>query len=204
VSIELPPGLLNPAFPEDPLRAPAVVGGNVETSQRLVDTLLRALGCAACSQGTMNNLIFGNERYGYYETLGGGSGAGPGFDGASGVHTHMTNTRITDPEILEQRYPVRVEQFAIRRGSGGSGRHRGGDGLVRELRFLEPASLSILSQHRRVAPYGLRGGSPGARGEQRIVRASGEVVMLRAIDGSEVDPGDRLIVETPGGGGYGV
>jgi 5-oxoprolinase (ATP-hydrolysing) len=203
VAIDLPPGLLNPTFPEDPELAPAVVGGNVETSQRLVDTLLRALGLAACSQGTMNNLIFGNERYGYYETLGGGCGAGPDFAGASGVHSHMTNTRITDAEILEQRYPVRVERFSIRRGSGGDGRFRGGDGLVRELRFLEPASLSVLTQHRHVQPYGLGGGKPGACGRQRVWRPAGKVIELGPLDGCEVETGDRLVVETPGGGGWG-
>jgi len=203
VSIELPPGLLNPTFPDDPEKAPAVVGGNVETSQRLVDTLLRALGLVACSQGTMNNLIFGNESYGYYETLGGGCGAGREFAGASGVHSHMTNTRITDPEILEQRYPVRVERFAIRRGSGGAGRFRGGDGLLRELCFLEPASLSVLTQHRRVAPYGIEGGEPGARGRQRVIRVSGETLELDSLDGAEVAEGDRLVMETPGGGGAG-
>ena len=180
-----------------------MVGGNVETSQRLVDTLLKALGLAACSQGTMNNLIFGNERYGYYETLGGGCGAGPGFAGASAVHSHMTNTRITDVEILEQRYPVRVERFGVRRGSGGDGRHRGGDGIVRELVFLEPASVSVLTQHRRVPPYGLEGGAAGACGRQRILRASGDEIVLSSVDGSEVAAGDRLIVETPGGGGAG-
>ncbi len=204
VTIEIPRGILDPPFGDDPRRAPAVGGGNVETSQRLVDTLLRALGLAACSQGTMNNLIFGNERFGYYETLGGGAGAGPGFHGASAVHTHMTNTRITDPEILEQRYPVRVERFAVRRGSGGAGRFRGGDGIVRELRFLEAASVSIVSQHRTVAPYGLHGGAAGLPGRQRVVRASGAVVDLAPIDGREVAPGDRLTVETPGGGGWGA
>jgi 5-oxoprolinase (ATP-hydrolysing) len=203
VTIDLSPGLLDPPFPDDPGQAPAVVGGNVETSQRLVDTLLRALGLAACSQGTMNNLIFGNERYGYYETLGGGCGAGPGFAGASAVHSHMTNTRITDAEVLERRYPVRVEHFAVRRGSGGRGRSPGGDGIVRELQFLEPASLSILSQHRREAPYGMAGGGPGACGRQWVRRASGETLPLGPIDGCEVEAGDRLTVETPGGGGWG-
>jgi 5-oxoprolinase (ATP-hydrolysing) len=203
VSIAVPPGLLDPPFDRDPGRAPAVVGGNVETSQRLVDTLLRALGLVACSQGTMNNLIFGNERFGYYETLGGGCGAGPGFDGASGVHSHMTNTRITDAEIVEQRYPVRIVRFALRRGSGGAGRHRGGDGLVREILFLEPASLSLLTQHRVEAPYGHDGGEPGRRGRQRIVRATGEENTLGPVDGREVAEGDRLVVETPGGGGSG-
>jgi len=180
-----------------------VVGGNVETSQRLVDTLLKALGLAACSQGTMNNLIFGNPSYGYYETLGGGCGAGPGYHGASAVHSHMTNTRITDPEVLEHRYPARVQRFAVRRGSGGAGEYRGGDGIIREFSFLEPVSLSVLSQHRSVRPYGLHGGAAGRAGEQRVVRSSGEVVRLDAVDGCEVEAGDRLIVETPGGGGYG-
>ena len=161
VEVRIPAGLLDPPFPDDPAACPAVVGGNVETSQRLVDTLLKALGLAACSQGTMNNVLFGNERFGYYETVCGGSGAGPGFDGTDAVHTHMTNTRITDPEIAEHRYPVRLERFAIRTGSGGAGRHRGGDGAVREMTFLEPVELSILSQHRSVAPFGLEGGEPG-------------------------------------------
>jgi 5-oxoprolinase (ATP-hydrolysing) len=151
----------------------------------------------------MNNVIFGNSTYGYYETLGGGAGAGPGFSGASGVHTHMTNTRITDPEILEQRFPVRLDRFALRESSGGDGQYRGGDGLVRELTFLEPASISLLSQHRKVEPYGLAGGDPGKRGQQKIVRSTGEVVQLDGIDCCEARPGDRLIVETPGGGGYG-
>jgi 5-oxoprolinase (ATP-hydrolysing) len=203
VEILIPPGLLNPDFPANPEAAPAVVGGNVETSQRLVDTLLKALRLAACSQGTMNNVIFGNESYGYYETVAGGSGAGPGYNGASAVHTHMTNTRITDPEVIEHRYPVRLERFGIRRGSGGAGRYHGGDGVVRELTFLDQASLSVLSQHRTTAPYGLRGGSPGAPGRQQIIRASGEVITLGSVDGCEVGPGDRLILETPGGGGWG-
>jgi 5-oxoprolinase (ATP-hydrolysing) len=203
VEIRLPPGMLNPPFPADPAEAPAVVGGNVETSQRVVDTLLKALGLAACSQGTMNNLLFGSERFGFYETVCGGSGAGPGFPGASAVHTHMTNTRITDPEVLEHRYPVRLERFAIRHGSGGAGRWRGGDGAIRELVFLAPMSLSLLTQHRVEAPYGVDGGSPGQTGRQQLVRASGEVEDLASIDGREVGPGDRLILETPGGGGWG-
>jgi 5-oxoprolinase (ATP-hydrolysing) len=203
VEIHVPEGMLNPPFPDDPAEAPAVVGGNVETSQRLVDTLLKALRLAACSQGTMNNLLFGNDRFGFYETVCGGAGAGPGFAGASAVHTHMTNTRITDPEVLEHRYPVRLERFAIRRGSGGEGRFLGGDGAIRELTFLEPMSLSLLTQHRVEAPYGLEGGSPGLPGRQRLVRATGEVVDLAPVDGCEVGPGDRLILETPGGGGWG-
>ncbi|HYU34898.1 MAG TPA: hydantoinase B/oxoprolinase family protein [Thermoanaerobaculia bacterium] len=203
VEIRVPPGMLNPPFPEDPAEAPAVVGGNVETSQRIVDTLLKALGLAACSQGTMNNVLFGNARFGYYETVCGGSGAGPGFHGASAVHTHMTNTRITDPEVLEHRYPVRLERFAIRRGSGGAGHWRGGDGAVRELTFLDAVSLSLLTQHRVERPYGGEGGASGLPGRQRLVRASGEVVELVSIAGCEAGPGDRLVLETPGGGGWG-
>jgi 5-oxoprolinase (ATP-hydrolysing) len=203
VSLRIPEGLLNPPFPDDPAQAPAIVGGNVETSQRLVDTLLKALGLAACSQGTMNNVSFGTSRFGYYETVCGGCGAGPGFHGQSAVHTHMTNTRITDPEVVEQRYPVRIERFAVRRGSGGEGRFRGGDGVVRETRFLQAMSLSILSQHRREGPYGLEGGAPGLPGRNQLVRADGRTEVLEAIDGREVGPGDRLVLETPGGGGYG-
>lgn len=203
VEIALPPGILNPPFPADPRRAPAVVGGNVETSQRLVDTLLKALGLAACSQGTMNNLLFGGERFGYYETVCGGAGAGPGFTGASAVHTHMTNTRITDPEVLERRYPVRLERFAVRAGSGGEGRWRGGDGVVRELTFLEPVAVSLLTQHRTAGPYGAAGGGAGEPGRQRLVRADGTVLELGSVDGCQAEPGDRLILETPGGGGWG-
>jgi 5-oxoprolinase (ATP-hydrolysing) len=200
----VPEGILDPPFPDDPRRAPAVVGGNVETSQRLVDTLLKALRLCAGSQGTMNNVLFGTRDFGYYETVAGGCGAGPGFHGASAVHSHMTNTRITDPEVLEHRYPVRLERFAVRRGSGGRGRFRGGDGVVRETTFLAPMSLSIVSQHRRAGPYGMEGGEPGLPGAQRVVRAGGEVVTLGAVDGCEVEPGDRLILETPGGGGWGA
>jgi 5-oxoprolinase (ATP-hydrolysing) len=204
VDLRIPPGILNPAFHADPARCPAVVGGNTETSQRLVDMLLKALGLVACSQGTMNNVLFGDDRVSYYETVCGGSGAGDGFDGADAVHTHMTNTRITDPEILEHRFPVRLERFAIRRDSGGGGRFRGGDGAAREIVFLRPMSLSILSQHRTVEPYGLHGGNPGLPGRQRVIRSGGAVVELQSIDGCEVAAGDRLILETPGGGGWGA
>ncbi|MFQ5877435.1 MAG: hydantoinase B/oxoprolinase family protein [Acidobacteriota bacterium] len=203
IRMRIPRGILNPRFGEDPAEAPAVVGGNVETSQRLVDTLLKALRLAACSQGTMNNVLFGTEGLGYYETICGGCGAGPGFRGADAVHSHMTNTRITDPEVIEHRYPVRVERFALRRGSGGAGRYRGGDGVVRELTFLRPAALSVLSQHRTVGPSGLAGGADGLPGAQRLLRASGETVPLGPIDACDAAPGDRLVVETPGGGGYG-
>ncbi|HST60636.1 MAG TPA: hydantoinase B/oxoprolinase family protein, partial [Longimicrobium sp.] len=171
VDLHLPPGLLNPPFGDDPARDPAVVGGNTEVSQRLTDTLLKALGAAACSQGTMNNVLWGSDRFGYYETVCGGAGAGPGWDGASAVHTHMTNTRITDPEVVEHRYPVRVERFGVRAGSGGAGAHHGGDGAVRELTFLQPMSLSVLTQHRVEGPYGMAGGLGGAPGRQRVVRA---------------------------------
>ncbi|HEV8580224.1 MAG TPA: hydantoinase B/oxoprolinase family protein [Thermoanaerobaculia bacterium] len=203
VDIRIPSGMLNPPFPRNPAEAPAVVGGNVETSQRVVDTLIKALGLAACSQGTMNNLLFGTERFGFYETVCGGAGAGPGFPGASAVHVHMTNTRITDPEVLEHRYPVRLERFAIRARSGGEGKFRGGDGVIRELTFLAPMSLSLLSQHRVEAPYGMAGGEPGQCGRQHLVRAAGDVEELASLDAREVMPGDRLILETPGGGGWG-
>jgi len=203
VTVRVPPGILNPHFADDPREAPAVVGGNVETSQRIVDTLLKALGLAACSQGTMNNVLFGDDRFAYYETVCGGTGAGPGFDGTAAVHSHMTNTRITDPEVLEHRYPVRLVRFAVRTGSGGAGRHRGGDGVVREYEFLAPLDLSVLTQHRVERPYGMAGGEPGARGRQRIVRADDTIETLGPTGGCRVAAGDRLRLETPGGGGYG-
>jgi 5-oxoprolinase (ATP-hydrolysing) len=203
VELVLPPGMLNPRFPADPRQAPAVVGGNVETSQRLVDVLLKALDLVACSQGTMNNVIFGAEDFGYYETVAGGTGAGPTFRGADAVHSHMTNTRATDPELLEHRYPVRLHRFTVRRGSGGRGRFRGGDGAVRELEFLRPVSLSLLAQHRAEGPYGRRGGEAGRPGRQTVVRAGGVELELAGIDSCELACGDRLILETPGGGGWG-
>jgi len=202
--LHIPPGILNPPFPDDPFQAPAVVGGNVETSQRLVDTLLKALKLVACSQGTMNNTLFGTDQYSYYETVCGGCGGGPDFDGTDAVHSHMTNTRITDPEILEHRYPVRLERFSIRQGSGGQGKHRGGNGVIREISFLEQMSLSVLGQHRQEGPYGLEGGEPGKTATQIIIRASGDIVHLDSIDGCTVNPGDRMVLETPGGGGYGL
>jgi 5-oxoprolinase (ATP-hydrolysing) len=179
VTIIVPEGtLLSPPADPDPARCPAVGGGNVETSQRVVDVVLGALGVAAASQGTMNNFLFGRPPepgrpgFGYYETIGGGGGAGPGFVGASAVHTHMTNTRITDPEVLEARYPVRVRQFSIRRGSGGAGRFAGGDGMIRELEFLEPLDVSLVTNRRQLAPFGLAGGSPGSPGRNRWLRAT--------------------------------
>ena len=205
IELVLPKGsLLNPNFTGDASRDPAVVGGNVEVSQRVVDTLIKALRLQACSQGTMNNTLFGNERFGYYETIAGGAGAGDGYDGASALHTHMTNTAITDPEIVEQRYPVRLRQFAIRRGSGGTGRWHGGDGVVREFEFLEPLTISLLTQHRAIGPFGVDGGGDGEPGKQTLARASGAVETLGSSASLRVEAGDRLIVETPGGGGFGA
>jgi 5-oxoprolinase (ATP-hydrolysing) len=203
VEITLPRCLLNPEFPNDPVLAPPVVGGNVETSQRLVNLLLKPFGIVAASQGTMNNLIFGNERCSYYETIGGGTGAGPGFDGTDAVHSHMTNTAITDPEILEWRYPVRLEQFAVRKDSGGQGEFNGGNGIVREVVFTEPVSLSLLTQNRTQGPYGLNGGQAGQPGEQRLAKRDGEEKELASVAQEQLETGDRLIIKTPGGGGWG-
>ncbi|PBC70903.1 5-oxoprolinase (ATP-hydrolysing) [Streptomyces sp. TLI_235] len=197
--IVVPPGSM--LAPEHPA---AVVAGNVETSQALVGALYAALGVQAEGSGTMNNVSFGNRRHQYYETLGSGSGAGEGFDGAPVVQTHMTNSRLTDPEVLEWRLPVLLEEFAVRPGSGGAGRWRGGDGAVRRLRFREPMTVSLLTGHRRVPPYGLAGGAPGALGANRIERADGTVERLAGCDVAEVAAGDVLVVETPGGGGYGT
>jgi len=204
IEIRIPhPSILDPSYDADPEHCPAVVGGNVETSQRLVDTLIQALQLVGCSQGTMNNVSFGDESFGYYETVAGGSGAGNGFNGTHGVHTHMTNTRITDPEVLEHRYPVRLRKFVIRQGSGGAGRWRGGNGVVREIEFLAPLQFSILSQHRDSAPFGMAGGGDGAVGRQTIIRADGSRKSIRGVDGCSVANGDLLVLKTPGGGGYG-
>ena len=203
VSITIPRGMLNPVFSSDPARCPAVVGGNTEVSQRVVDVLIKALGLCAASQGTMNNILFGNEKMGYYETICGGGGAGPGYDGADAIQCHMTNTRITDPEILERRFPVRLNRFETRRGSGGAGRHCGGDGVIREVEFLAPLFLSVLTQRRTTRPFGMAGGENGQAGRQQVLRTDGSTVKLQPIDGCEMTVGDRLIVETPGGGGYG-
>jgi 5-oxoprolinase (ATP-hydrolysing) len=195
---------LNPAEQARAEDCPAVVGGNVETSQRVVDVLLGALGLAAASQGTMNNLLFGDATFGYYETICGGSGATRDADGCDAVHTHMTNTRLTDPEVLERRYPVRVRAFTIRRGSGGAGRKRGGDGVVRRLEFLRPLEVSILSQRRGpYPPYGLEGGAPGALGRNILTRANGTVEELAGAAQFTAQAGDVLTIETPGGGGFG-
>lgn len=199
VEVRIPPGSLL-----DPPRGSAVVGGNVETSQRVVDVLLGALGRAAASQGTMNNVTFGDASFGYYETIAGGAGAGPGWEGASGVHTHMTNTRITDPEVLESRFPVRLEAFALRPGTGGAGRWRGGNGLVRRYRFTAPVTASWLTERRVVAPWGLAGGAPGAVGQNVLIRADGTREGLGSRGSAELGVGDVLSIETPGGGGYGA
>ena len=186
-----------------PSRGRAVVAGNTEVSQAVANALLSALGAAAASQGTMNNFLFGNARHQYYETICGGAGAGPGFAGASAVHTHMTNTRITDPEILEMRTPVRLEEFSVRRGSGGAGQWRGGDGAVRRVRALEPLTVSLVSSSRVVPPFGLAGGDDGAPGEQWIDRANGSRETLKGVAECALEPGDAVTIATPGGGGFG-
>lgn len=199
ITVIIPPvSLLNPSDKA------AVAGGNVLTSQRIVDVIFKAVQAAAASQGCMNNLTFGDQTFGYYETIGGGAGAGNGWHGCSGVHTHMTNTRITDPEILEQRYPVMLREFAIRKDSGGRGQFRGGDGLVREIEFLAPLNVSILSERRVYAPYGMKGGEPGACGQNLLLRASGEVIDLGGKNEARATVGDRIRILTPGGGGWGA
>ena len=199
VTLVVPEGsMLNPRFPA------AVVAGNVEVSQVVTDALLGALGAMAGSQGTMNNLTFGDATYQYYETIAGGAGAGPGHRGADAVQTHMTNSRLTDPEVLETRYPVLVECFAIRHGSGGTGAWRGGDGTVRRLRFLAPLRAGILSNRRVVPPFGLAGGKAGQAGVNRIERADGRIEPLGSTAIADMGPGDVIVIETPGGGGYGA
>jgi 5-oxoprolinase (ATP-hydrolysing) len=198
VELVIPEGsMLRPRYPA------AVVAGNVETSQVVVDALYGALGVIAGAQGTMNNFTFGDDRRQYYETICGGSGAGPNFAGTDAVQTHMTNSRLTDPEVLETRYPVLVEAFSIRRGSGGRGAHRGGDGVVRRIGFREPMTATLLSNRRRVPPFGLAGGAPGQVGKARIERADGTVQAMAATDLVEVGAGDAIVIETPGGGGWG-
>ena len=198
VNIIIPEGcMLAPKYPA------AVVAGNVETSQVVTDTLFGALGVLAASQGTMNNVTFGNDRHQYYETVCGGSGAGPDFDGTSAVHTHMTNTRLTDPEILEWRYPVLLESFGIRDGSGGAGRHKGGAGTLRRIRFLEDMEVIILSNHRIVPPYGMSGGATGECGRNWVERTNGSTEEMTAMDKRSVKTGDVFVLQTPTGGGYG-
>jgi 5-oxoprolinase (ATP-hydrolysing) len=208
--IPLNAGCLKPldiVVPENSLLSPrypaAVAGGNVETSQAVVDTLFGALGVMAAAQGTMNNLTFGNAGHQYYETICGGAGAGADFDGASAVHTHMTNSRLTDPEVLESRYPVLLDEFAIRRGSGGAGLWRGGDGALRRIRFREAMTAAILSTRRETEPFGLAGGEAGLPGANMLIRADGETVALRGRDEIAVEAGDEIVIATPGGGGFG-
>ncbi|MGR4890699.1 hydantoinase B/oxoprolinase family protein [Sphingopyxis sp. LARHCG72] len=187
-----------------PERGSAVVAGNTEVSQAITNALLGALGAAASAQATMNNFLFGTDAYQYYETICGGAGAGPCFDGAGPVHTHMTNTRITDPEILELRYPVRLEHFGVRQGSGGNGRHRGGDGAIRKVRALEAMTATVVGSRRKVAPFGLEGGQGGALGRQWVERAGGAVDILGGTDHTDLAAGDVIVIETPGGGGFGA
>ena len=190
--------MINPSYPA------AVIAGNVETSQVIVDTLFGALQTMAAPQGTMNNVIWGNDTHQYYETVCGGAGATPDADGCDAVHTHMTNSRLTDPEVLEWRYPVLLESFTIRRGSGGRGQHRGGDGTVRRVRFGEAMELNVISGHRSVPPYGMAGGEPGATGINRVIRADGSVVEMIGSDRVDLQVGDVFEIHTPGGGGYGA
>ncbi len=199
IRIVAPEGtLLNPRPPA------AVIAGNTEVSQSIADALFGALGVIAGSQGTMNNFVWGNARFQNYETVGGGTGAGPGFAGADAVQSHMTNTRMTDPEVLEARFPVRLEEVAVRQGSGGDGRWRGGDGMIRRLRFLEPVTVTLLSLHRRLRPHGMAGGGPGAAGENRLILPDGAVRVLAGCDEAELPAGAALEMRTPGGGGWGA
>jgi len=197
LKIVIPAGsMLNPRYPA------AVVAGNVETSQAITDALYGALGVMAAAQGTMNNFTFGNAQHQYYETICGGSGAGPGFHGTDAVHTHMTNSRLTDPEVLEWRFPVLLRTFAIRQGSGGAGDFSGGNGIVRTVEFRAPMTAAILSSHRRIPPFGANGAAPGQVGENQIIRADGSIQPLPGQATVQVNPGDQIRIATPGGGGY--
>ncbi|MEO1313457.1 MAG: hydantoinase B/oxoprolinase family protein, partial [Pseudomonadota bacterium] len=199
LNIVAPEGsMINTRFPA------AVIAGNTEVSQAIADCLYGALGVIAGSQGTMNNFVWGNEAFQNYETIAGGTGAGPDFDGASAVHSHMTNTLMTDPEVLESRFPVRVERFAIRKGSGGSGARTGGDGVVRQLRFLEPVTVTTLSSHRHVPPHGSEGGSPGQTGQNVVIRADGTAEEVPGNSETFLNAGDQFCMYTPGGGGFGA
>ncbi len=198
IEVVIPDGsMLRPAYPA------AVVAGNVETSQIVTNCLFAALNALGSAQGTMNNLTFGDARLQYYETLCSGAPAGPGFDGAAAVHVHMTNTRLTDPEILELRYPVLLEEFAIRRGSGGKGKWSSGDGTRRVIRFLAPMDCAILSGYRAVRPVGLDGGEPGAAGENLVRRGDGTLERLQGCDQTVIQAGEAIVIVTPTGGGFG-
>jgi 5-oxoprolinase (ATP-hydrolysing) len=189
--------MLNPEYPA------AVVAGNVETSQYIVDALYGALGVMAASQGTMNNFTFGNDDYQYYETICGGAGAGADFTGCDAVHTHMTNSRITDPEVLEWRFPVMLEEFSIRTGSGGNGYNSGGNGVSRRIKFLKPMTASILSSHRKYPPFGMNGGAAGKTGRNSWQHEDGSIETLPGCVKVEVNAGESIQIETPGGGGFG-
>ena len=210
--IPLNEGCLKPLkiiVPEGSMLAPqhpaAVVAGNVETSQNITDALYGALGVMAGGPGTMNNFTFGNAKHQYYETIAGGSGAGEGFAGTAAVQVHMTNTRITDPEVLEWRFPVLLESHRVKTGSGGDGKWRGGDGAIRRIRFLEPMTAAILASHRVVPPQGMAGGGDGAVGQNRVERANGRLEDSRlGLWEMAMTPGDTFVIETPGGGGYGT
>jgi 5-oxoprolinase (ATP-hydrolysing) len=188
----------------NPLPPASVVSGNVETSTCITNALYAALGVMASAQGTMNNFTFGNDKYQYYETISGGSGAGDGFNGTAVVQTHMTNSRLTDPEILELRFPVRLDSYEIRAHSGGAGKWHGGDGGVRRVRFLEPMTASILSNNRIHPPFGMAGGKPGSVGHNSVVRADGRIEEIPFVGSAQMQPGDVFVIETPGGGGYGA
>jgi 5-oxoprolinase (ATP-hydrolysing) len=190
--------MINPEYPA------AVISGNTEVSQAIADTLYGALGVIAGSQATMNNFVYGNETYQNYETICGGTGAGKGFDGASAVHSHMTNTRMTDPEILENRFPVRLHEFSIRSGSGGVGAFRGGEGILRRMEFLTSMTATVLSSHRKTCAFGVDGGGEGKPGENSVVRKSGDTVHLSSNDRFEMEAGDVFVMKTPGGGGFGT
>jgi 5-oxoprolinase (ATP-hydrolysing) len=192
-----PRTMISPEYPA------AVIAGNTEVSQALTAALYGALGILASSQGTMNNFVYGNATHQNYETICGGTGAGPDHPGTSAVHRHMTNTRMTDPEVVEWRFPVRVESFSIRHGSGGQGRFCGGDGVCRRIRFLEPMTATILSSHRETEPYGLVGGRPGKKGENSVLHPDGSVTRLQGNDEIDLLPGDIFSIKTPGGGGFG-
>jgi 5-oxoprolinase (ATP-hydrolysing) len=189
--------ILKPNYPA------AVVAGNVETSQIIVDTLFGALGIQAGSQGTCNNFTFGDNEHQYYETLCGGTGASANYNGCDAIHSHMTNSRLTDPEVLEQRFPVLLESFCICKGSGGTGKHRGGNGAQRRLQFLQPMTASIISGQRKTTPFGLEGGKPGQCGDNFIERINGQIEQLSSSDQADMEKGDVFVITTPGGGGFG-
>ncbi|MCD8534699.1 MAG: hydantoinase B/oxoprolinase family protein, partial [Verrucomicrobia bacterium] len=204
--ITLPDCFLNPTFPEEASRCPAVAAGNTESSQNIVEAFMKATQLMASSQGTMNNVIFGNDRFSFYETLGGGTGAGPGFHGTDAIHSHMTNTAITDPEILEYNFPVILRRWGIAPHTGGLGQWNGGHGMIREIQFQEAVQVNLITHHRTSGPMGLKGGLPGSPGAQTISRSlddgSCQTTRLPHIAQFDAKPGDILSISTPGGGAY--